>query len=598
MHSKIGIFLVFLFATVLLVPVSTSPLVNAQGYNDNQYYHQDFYKKDNYLFEDNNQPDYNDKNGRDYYYHYPSKDKQFNQLVQECEDCFLQELYYQLSDKQRYFFFDAIEYEFGSLEKLCKLIVNYQISEQELKDILRHILVQLFDKVGYDNDIDKINSYYSYDKYDNDYYKSIPSQKIDEIINNIIECLFPNPIIYVVWQDDATGSNDIFFAASTDNGHTFSTPENLSNNLGNSITPQIAAEGDNVYVVWRDNTPGNFDTFISVSNDNGHTFSTPKNLSYNLGDSNDQQIASEGDNVYVVWRDNTPGNFDIFFSVSNDNGHTFSTPKNLSYNLGDSSFPQIASEGDNVYVVWVDGISVNFDILFSSSTNNGKSFSPPDVISDNTGQSSPQIAAKGDNVFVVWSGSTPVGTDILFSFSTNNGKSFSPPDNISNTPTLSIFPQIAIKGYNVYLVWEDRVGGDNNIFISFSTNNGKSFSPPDNISDNIGISGRPQIVAKGDNVYSVWEDNTPSPPGILFSFSTNNGKSFSQPNDISGNIGPSLNPHIAAKGNNVYVVWEDIVQGSKDILFSFSTNNGRSFSQPDDISNSPGNSNSPEISVW
>ncbi|MDX1373231.1 MAG: hypothetical protein R3321_12210, partial [Nitrososphaeraceae archaeon] len=69
-------------------------------------------------------------------------------------------------------------------------------------------------------------------------------------------------------------------------------------------------------------------------------------------------------------------------------------------------------------------------------------------------------------------------------------------------------------------------------------------------------------------------------------------------NDISGNIGPSLNPHIAAKGNTVYAVWEDIAQGSKDILFSFSTNNGKSFSPPDNISNSPGNSNSPEIAVW
>ena len=134
--------------------------------------------------------------------------KDFKELVQECEDCFLHELYYQLSDKQRYFFFDAIEYEFGSLEKLCKLIVNEKISEQELEDILRHILLQVFDEVDYYNN-DKINSYYHTEyenkygkKYyvDDDIYKLIPSQKINKIIDTIIECIF-HPNVIITWMN-------------------------------------------------------------------------------------------------------------------------------------------------------------------------------------------------------------------------------------------------------------------------------------------------------------------------------------------------------------------------------------------------------------
>ena len=62
-------------------------------------------------------------------------------------------------------------------------------------------------------------------------------------------------------------------------------------------------------------------------------------------------------NVYVVWYNNTPGNNEIFFAVSNDNGQTFSTPKNISKTLQDSERPQITSEGDNVYVVWRETIS-------------------------------------------------------------------------------------------------------------------------------------------------------------------------------------------------------------------------------------------------
>ena len=44
------------------------------------------------------------------------------------------------------------------------------------------------------------------------------------------------------------------------------------------------------------------------------------------------QIAVSGNNVYVIWEDDTPGDFDIFFAASNNNGTSFGTPINLSNN--------------------------------------------------------------------------------------------------------------------------------------------------------------------------------------------------------------------------------------------------------------------------
>jgi hypothetical protein len=61
------------------------------------------------------------------------------------------------------------------------------------------------------------------------------------------------------------------------------------------------------------------------------------------GISSSPQISFKGNNVYVV-RDTytTSCPTDIFFTASNDNGHTFSTI-NLSNNTGTSSSPQISS---------------------------------------------------------------------------------------------------------------------------------------------------------------------------------------------------------------------------------------------------------------
>ena len=77
---------------------------------------------------------------------------------------------------------------------------------------------------------------------------------------------------------------------------------------------------------------GNADIFFAFSTNNGQTFSVPDNLSESTDYfSSGQQISSSGNNVYVVWReDPSGGNFDIFFAFSTDNGQTFSTPDNIS----------------------------------------------------------------------------------------------------------------------------------------------------------------------------------------------------------------------------------------------------------------------------
>ena len=63
----------------------------------------------------------------------------------------------------------------------------------------------------------------------------------------------------------------------------------MSNNTGNSYNPQIATSGNNVYVTWQDNTPGNNDIFVIT---NAQPFGTPINISNNPGSSQNPQIAA------------------------------------------------------------------------------------------------------------------------------------------------------------------------------------------------------------------------------------------------------------------------------------------------------------------
>jgi hypothetical protein len=78
--------------------------------------------------------------------------------------------------------------------------------------------------------------------------------------------------VYVTWWDNKTGNWEVFFARSTDNGETFDDTINLSNAMGRSEDSNIAASGDNVYVTWWDNKTGTREVYFRASTDNGETF--------------------------------------------------------------------------------------------------------------------------------------------------------------------------------------------------------------------------------------------------------------------------------------------------------------------------------------
>jgi hypothetical protein len=85
---------------------------------------------------------------------------------------------------------------------------------------------------------------------------------------------------------------------------------------------------------------------FAKSTDRGNTFSKPANLTSGIRvDSETPSIGEFENTVYIVWTDNSPGNYDIFFIKSTDGGNTFSKPLNLSNDPGLSYLPRIVTAG-------------------------------------------------------------------------------------------------------------------------------------------------------------------------------------------------------------------------------------------------------------
>src|SRR5258708_522184 len=248
--------------------------------------------------------------------------------------------------------------------------------------------------------------------------------------------------VNVVWVDNTPGHQTIFFSRSTD-GVTFSTPVNISNDPSDSANPQIAADATgNISVVWENDTI-NLGVFYAHSTDGGVSFSSPLPLTTNTSGSFGPQLAVDATgNICVVWEDDFSTRAHVSLSRSADKGAPPSTPQlNLSKNsTGNSTAPMIALDGGgNINVVWVDNSPGHFAIFFTRSSDNGTTFSTAKGISNTSGDSAnPQLAVDASgNVHVVWQHNTPqvFNSDIFFARSADAGATFTnPPLNLSATP--------------------------------------------------------------------------------------------------------------------------------------------------------------------
>jgi hypothetical protein len=391
--------------------------------------------------------------------------------------------------------------------------------------------------------------------------------------------------VYLVWTDDTTGNKDIYFKRSVDNGTTFGSIENLSNNPGNSTDAQIALYQNNLYLVWTDDTSGNGDIYFKRSVDNGSTFGTTENLSMNNTSlSSGPQISASGNNVYVVWQDIASGKNAIYYRYSNDTGVGFRGVRELSKTIsvnGESAlYPQLSVFENNVYVVWQDKVSGNNEIFLRGSNDGGNKFTGIKNLSrNNTGDSiAPRIASSGNNVFVVWTDTEPGKAQIFARASTDNAAKFGGIKNVSWSSGTSYDPQIVVGGNNsLYILWEDTSFRDFtfDLVLRASYDLANTFQDKVNLGRYVGeISDYGQLAANGNNVFVVWGDSPqysyPQMYKIFFEGSRDNAESFDDAINLSTGTGRSIDPQLAVSeiDRSIFIVWTEITETNSDIQFT------------------------------
>jgi hypothetical protein len=423
-----------------------------------------------------------------------------------------------------------------------------------------------------------------------------PNKKINDDVGTKPQwepCIaaFGEGILYIAWEDNRIAERDIYFTNSPDSGGTFSPNKKVNDGIRNAwryLSSTAVDSNGIVYIVWADDRMGDWDIYFANSTDGGYTFSENKRVNDDATSESqwDPQIAvdSKG-NIYFVWEDwrnvTAP---DIYFTKSTDGGNTFSTNKRINDDVGAEGqmTPSIAiDDSDNIYIVWEDVRNFDWDIYFVNSTNGGDSFSPNKRVNDDLFSLfclSPSIAAYGNgNVYVAWHDDRNGYNDIYFSFSTDGGNTFSMDKNASDDGSGSDQwgPSVAVDDFGgLFIAWTDYREGEYDIYMTNSTDGGITFSPNKKVNDDVGSAVQESVSIAADDtqkVYFVWFDERNGESDIYYAQSTDGGNSISPNSRVNDDIVPiyQTNPSITLDSNsNVYIAWIDNRQGNHHVYFS------------------------------
>jgi BNR repeat-like domain len=269
--------------------------------------------------------------------------------------------------------------------------------------------------------------------------------------------------IHLVWQDSTPGNYEIYYKSSKDGGATWSATVNLSLTSGGSESPAVAVDSGNaVHLVWQDSTPGNWEIHYKKSTAGGLTWSATKRLTWNSGESLKPAIDCGG-NIHVAWEDGTPGNFEIFYKNSTDGGKSWSLSIRLTSNPAGSFSPALAAApGNQVNIVWSDDATGNDEIYYRRSTDGGSAWSGARRLTYNSGESFfPDIAVgSSDQVIVTWSDDMAGNAEIYIKMSTDGGATWLAYVRLTKYLGPSEYPAVAVdSGDVIHVVWQDEKDG-------------------------------------------------------------------------------------------------------------------------------------------
>ena len=164
------------------------------------------------------------------------------------------------------------------------------------------------------------------------------------------------------------------------------------------------------------------------------------------------------------------------------------------------------------------------------------------------------VASSGDIVHVVWWDERDGNWEIYYKRSTDGGISWGADTRLTNNSSESYNPSVSVSGSVVHVVWYDERDGNLEIYYKRSTDGGVSWGADTRLTNNPAESHSPSASISGSVVHVVWRDNRDGNYEIYYKRSTDGGVSWEADTRLTNNPGISEHPSVSVSGSAVHVV--------------------------------------------
>ena len=158
----------------------------------------------------------------------------------------------------------------------------------------------------------------------------------------------------LAFTDTRDGPGEIYFARIDSAGIEVGSEVNLSSNTTSSGLPRVAWNGSEYGITWNEIISGQREVYFNRFDSSGSPQGTAIRVTINTGNSDDPTIVWTGTDYGICWTDDTPDNYEVYFSKLSSTGAVKISPKRITDAVNLSSAPNIYWSGSEFNVIWYD----------------------------------------------------------------------------------------------------------------------------------------------------------------------------------------------------------------------------------------------------
>ena len=174
--------------------------------------------------------------------------------------------------------------------------------------------------------------------------------------------------ICVVWQRCIGVNYDIFYKTSTDHGLSWSNATQLTTDPSTDMAASVTHTWNGtLWVVWSSHRTGTYDLYYKTSPDNGLNWTDPTPLvPSNKYDIMPSVMQGPDGAIWVVWAHQQGPQYDLYYTTSPDYGLSWTPETKIPLDdSGDDSSPSVIGTNDRkVCIVWESVRTDNYDIFY------------------------------------------------------------------------------------------------------------------------------------------------------------------------------------------------------------------------------------------